>query len=338
MKNQRADDEMVLIDFLRGELSGEQLREVTERLERDESLRKLKGDIANTFEAVGLLPETDPPDDLVETTLSRIRRVRRIEALLAKEESRRLPGGPSFSLRELTLGAAAVIVMAVVLVPSVREARHLAITGRCGSNVGQIGAAMLAYANANNDHLPTVTSESPRWLPSREAGAFSNSAALYKLVRCGYVSHLVFRCPAGGDGTFLVRANMMDFPEDKYISYSYQHSLAPNPLKTSDPKMLRVADKMVILADGTPMFSGGLFRPERLLSPASENHGGRGQNVLYMDMHVTWADRPDVGVGNDNIFLVKGISQYKGDERPAEPTDTFLLPTFAGPGKLVDPR
>jgi len=335
MKNQRADDEQVLIDLLRGELEGEQLRQVTERLEREEPFRKLRGDLANAFEALALLPETEPPEDLLEGTISRIRQVRRTEALLAKEEARRLPASPTFSLRELTVAAAAVIIMGVVLIPSIYQARHLAIIGKCASNVGQIGAGMLAYANANDDHLPGVTSDSARWLPSGEAAAWSNSAALYKLVRSGYVSHMVFRCPARGEGTFYVRSDMMDFPADKYISYSYQHSLAPNPLKTSDPKMMVVSDKMAILADGTPLFSGGVFRPEKLFSRASENHSGRGQNVLYMDMHVNWAERPDVGVDDDNIFLVQGISQYKGDERPVEPTDTFLLPTYAGPAKLV---
>src|SRR5262249_38692393 len=33
----------------------------------------------------------------------------------------------------------------------------------------------------------------------------------------------------------------------------------------------------------------------------SDNHGGRGQNVLYVGGHVRWCVRPTVGVDNDHV-------------------------------------
>lgn len=331
MTDQKASDEMILMDFLRDELSPQDRQQVADRLSRDESFRKLRGDIANTFAAISLAPEAQPPDDLIQNTMARVHQVQRTEALLAKEESRRISARATFSLRELTTVAAAVIVMAVVLIPSIRRARQLATISKCASNIGQIGAAILAYSNDNDDYLPAAAAANGHWLPTGGAAAISNSAALYKLIRGGYVSNRAFRCPAGGDGTFHVQAEMTDFPADRFISYSYQHSLGPEALRTSDRRVARVADKMVILADSTPLFTGGRFRPEKLRRLVSENHAGQGQNVLYLDMSVGWADSPDVGVGKDNIFLVRGITKYRGDERPADPTDTFLLPTFSPP-------
>ena len=85
---------------------------------------------------------------------------------------------------------------------------------------------------------------------------------------------------------------------------------------------------MVILADSTPVFEKGAFRPDRVDASASLNHDEQGQNVLFLDGHVAWADRADVGVSQDNIFLSGTLRSYRGDERPAGPTDSFLLPAY----------
>ncbi len=64
---------------------------------------------------------------------------------------------------------------------------------------------------------------------------------------------------------------------------------------------------------------------------SSLNHGARGQNVLYLSGHVAWAETPAAGVGGNNIYLIEGVDDYRGDESPAEPTDSFLLPAYASP-------
>ena len=61
---------------------------------------------------------------------------------------------------------------------------------------------------------------------------------------------------------------------------------------------------------------------------AGDNHQGAGQNVLYLDGHVSWSDTAQAGVRGNNIFLAEGIFHYRGDETPAGPTDTFLLPAY----------
>jgi len=329
MPDRKTDDEKVLIDFLRGELTPAEARNVQQRLAGDESFRRLNDDLVNTFAAMKLCPDSQPPEDLVEMTMARIRQVRRTEALLAKEESRRLSLRPTFSLRELTGIAAAMILMAVIFIPMVRQRQKRAVAGRCASNAAQIGTGILAYANANDEYLPGIDSPCKRWLATGGADAFSNSSALYKLIRCGYASPLVFSCPAGGSGSFQVKAGMSDFPDGKFIGYSYQHTRGPQGFRRSDPAVLAVADRMAILADSTPLFVRGRFRPERIRNAVSENHGGAGQNVLYLDSHVEWVERPTVGVRQDNIFLVEGLLEYRGDEVPSGPTDSFLLPAFS---------
>ncbi len=82
---------------------------------------------------------------------------------------------------------------------------------------------------------------------------------------------------------------------------------------------------MAILADQTPLFADGRFLKDRVRAAISDNHP-KSQNVLYLDGHVLLVDNSSVGVEQDNIFLVKGVYEYEGDETPACPTDTFLLP------------
>ena len=96
--------------------------------------------------------------------------------------------------------------------------------------------------------------------------------------------------------------------------------------------MRAVAGRMAILGDRNPLFNNGRFIPKRIESLVSDNHGQTGQNVLYLDMHVEWAETPSAGVDGNNIFLAEGIYEYTGNEEPTGPTDTFLLPTYCTPG------
>jgi hypothetical protein len=219
--------------------------------------------------------------------------------------------------------------MAFILIPSMRQARFMELTSKCRSQAGQIGSALLVYANANSDYLPGADSAIARWLPDPSEPYVSNSTGLFKLIRSGYASPVLFQCPAVGGRSFVAQAGMSDFPADEFVSYSYQHTLGPHALVRTDPKLSAVAEQMVILADSTPVFRNGRFRSDHVRAAASDNHRGKGQNVLHLDMHVEWSKTPSVGVEGNNIFLAEGIYDYEGKEAPTSPTDTFLLPAYS---------
>ena len=42
-----------------------------------------------------------------------------------------------------------------------------------------------------------------------------------------------------------------------------------------------------------------------------------------------WAQTAEAGVMGNNIYLAEGVYEYRGDERPSTPTDTFLLPAYS---------
>ncbi len=356
-------NEQLLIDYFLFRHRGEAHIDpdmIESRRRNEPGFDRLYTKMENALTALSLAPQGDPPADMPDRIIQAVRsRSAAEEKPLPTEVLLSQSNAPStFSLRELgALGAAAVILVSIILVYNNR-AREITNRQMCKANLGQIGSALQFYANSNDGYLPHAASltagdnRRPCWLPQKGRQAVSNSTALFKLVKAAYAQPEVFMCPAVAapqTPNITVTAEMSDFPDENCIHYSYQHTLGPyrrdrgdddgqsqrarvrhTPLSTNSPSMQRVARRMVILADSTPLFERGRFHPDRVDCQAGKNHNGDGQNVLYLDMHVEWVENPSVGVNGNNIFLADGIREYDGDETPTDPTDTFLLPTYSG--------
>ena len=332
MSSDRLTDEALLIDYLRGECDEAQAGAVKARLEADGDFARLHDQLREALAALGSLPPVEPPADLADRTLERIRAAQQTDRLLAREQlkhrHRAIPA--TFSFRELVALAASIIVLAAVIVPGLHHARQLRTAELCAAQLGQVGQSLTAYAAANDSYLPAAAGRTARWLPAKGEASVSNSAGLFKLVRAGYAPPTRFQCPAVGGGAFAVQAGMVDFPASDFVSYSYQHSLGANALRLGAKDVQHVRDKMAILADSTPLFRDGRFLADRVRATAGDNHKRRGQNVLYLDMHTDWATTPNVGVDGNNIYLAEGVYRYTGEETPNDATDTFLLPAYSG--------
>jgi len=334
MDEHREHDEALLIDFLLARCGAADEADVRRRLEAEADFSRLHENLSRALAALGLLDETPAPAGLAEATAGRIRQAARTAALAAREELAGAGAPSTFSLWELATLAAAAVVLAVIFIPSVRQARRRLQAVQCCSNVGQIGTALVKYANSNKSYLPASGGTDTHWLPVSGRAAASNSAGLFRLIRSGYLRADVFQCPAvevaqrgaSRRAGFAVGTDMTDFPAARFIHYSYQHALGPRGLSLRDPVLKTVAETMGILADSTPIFRGGRFLRDRVRADSSDNHQRTGQNVLYLDTHVEWRPKAFAGVENNNIFLADDTFEYKGDETPRSPTDTFLLP------------
>ena len=329
MTEQAKQDEMLLIDFLLGRLAAEAAEVVRQRLQSDPAFRKRHDDLGATFAALELAPAFEPPENLVDKTLAQIMSVRRTNALLDVQQiGGRRSFRPTFSLKEFVAIAAMLLVMVSVLVPSLRLARQRSQIGFCAAQMGQIGSGIQTYAIDHDGYLPNSDAREDCWLRDGSQPPASNSASLFKLLRGPYPylnSPVVFQCPSVGGQSFAMQPDMNDFPLPEHVSYSYQYSLGEKALSNLDPLLVQAASEMAILADQTPQFANGRFLKDRARTAISDNHP-KTQNVLYLDGHVQIADNASVGVEQDNIFLVEGVYEYKGNEAPARATDTFLLP------------
>ena len=339
MTKRNIDDEMLIMDFVTGNCDEGQHEAVQERIDQDESFRKHYEDIASFSRAVKQSIEVEPPQGLARATMELVRQKRQTDALLAREEAARGPRPSVLSLRELAAAVAVVVMLLLVMIPSFRQANHLAQRDLCGAQVGLIGAGLNSYANSNDDYFPAATgAPDRRWMGSISNPPPSNAQSLFKLIAGGYAGTGSFRCPAlEGDqkdtADFMVVAGMLDFPRGDYVDYSYQHSISSAPLRRSDRALTNVASSMAVLADSNPVFVKGRFDPTRVNQSASDNHAQEGQNVLYLDMHVDWSKTACAGVAGNNIYLAEGVFHYEGDEQPTGPTDTFLLPAFTPPNR-----
>jgi prepilin-type processing-associated H-X9-DG protein len=189
----------------------------------------------------------------------------------------------------------------------------------------------------------TAWAATPNWLASDRDSAFgvsrvegrgqaSVSSCFYLLVKYGHAAPETFVCP-GDDGT--TRFRLSDFPNRvpttfeladawdfgppgdarKHCSYAYQMPFSSYALTTShDPRFPVAADRnpwikspaadpaiWVAFRPGMPPWNGSL---EQARAGNAIAHGGKGQNVLFVDGHVEFAKRAYCGLDNDNIYTV----------------------------------
>jgi len=324
-KSQR--DEALLMDVLLGQSDAAGQEETARRMAEDPEFRRRHDDVAHALSALRLMPAPEPPPDLTARTVGRIGSARRTEQLLDQQEIRRRRFLPVFRIRDVAAVAVAALLLGAVFLPSVQTAARIHY---CSANLEKVYAGISDWTSDHGGRLPGYPSAIRRWLPARNEPVVSNSAGLFNLVKGNLTPRDAFTCPARirKSDPFDVRAGMFDFPSEKFVSYSYQYSLGPAPLNLRAPQIRTVLDELAIMADSNPVFADGRFHPDRM-GACSDNHGGDGQNVLYADGTVRWRTSPTVGVAGDDIYLAGSIRRYNGDEAPAGPTDSFLLPAWS---------
>jgi type II secretory pathway pseudopilin PulG len=320
-------DPDLLIDFVSGGCDEQAAAQITQRLREEPELARQHQAITRLIALMAAAPPPEAPAGLAQRTIQRVRTIRQTEALIADQQHQRPVSLSTFSMRELIAVAAVVVLMVALLVPSMQQARYIGMRSQCAANVGQIGAAMNHAANQHQDVLLSAPAPLDRWMSDGRVTA--GSSGLFRLVKERLAEPDVFQCPCAGGQSFTLTQDMLDFPSTRHVGYSSQYCLR-GPIRRNDPVLQPVAHEMALLADATPVFPGGLFRPDRVDRAVSDNHPDGGQNVLYLDWHVFWTDRSDVGVNGDNIWLIDDVTNYTGREQPASPIDSFLLPSGCG--------
>ncbi len=200
------------------------------------------------------------------------------------------------------------------------------------------------------------------WPHSRNTG---NAGNLYLLIRAGLAEPKDFICPATGDkpafGPFSSRRfsflafqpgslsltprerRFLRIHTGRHCSYSYQNVLGirnpgPGACGVSVRRLHRCHSPpdLAILADHNPYTElRGLNRPR--LDPTehpsanSLNHGGAGQNVLYLGGHVIWSDTPACGASLpggecDNIYRPGQGAVRDPRNIPESRRDSYLVP------------
>ena len=263
-----------------------------------------------------------------------------------------------------------VLIFFVVLWPMLLNIRQKASRMVCGTNLTVIGMAMLVYSNDYDDKLPRSGGKDtpwamqiPDWKANNRSAAYglavdgsrgqgSISSCFYLLVKYAKERPKSFVCggdtgampfnPADAGAGDRTLAELWDFgPEpQKHCSYSYHQPFGLYPLTTSsDPGMAVAADRSPWIE--SPASEGKIkrfagFNPhggrEAIRIGNAIQHQENGQNVLFLDNHVSFERYSFCGVNDDNIYtfwdgpeIRKGGLPVAGISEPKDKLDSFLV-------------
>jgi hypothetical protein len=266
-----------------------------------------------------------PPADLVAKTLARV----------AEHSRQPLPPAPHPTPRDFGMSAprrlrradvaaaAAVLLLAgAVVLAWLPASRARANQLACQNQMRIVWQALEQYSDAPEHHgdFPRVEPDGPRSV----AGVF-----VPMLQDAGYLSPDVTLVCAGTGDPNPMRPSLGELeqlycnqPEvfksvARTLAGSYAYSLGYSDGGSLQGLRRDSGDLLPLLADAPPTAGSGL----------SPNHGGRGQNVLYIGGHVRWCTERTVGVNCDDIYLNQDGKLRTGRNW----CDTVLAPSAATP-------
>jgi len=241
---------------------------------------------------------------------------------------------------EVAIVATTALFLTAILPLACRKARTEAAQTRCAQNLALLGKAMLVYAGDYDGELPRTGGRNTTWgqpvnwtaedhylafnvTPgSGDGGRATIGSCLYLLVKYAGVTPSTFLCPDDPAATEFKLAGLPDVPADftltdawdfgpdpgRHYSYAYHMPFGRYALTTSrDPGL-------AVLADRNPWIQGRpfeQFKPdvspcdgpaEQATAGNTTAHQETGQNVLFLDGHVQFKDRPHCALDNDNIY------------------------------------
>ena len=230
------------------------------------------------------------------------------------------------------------VFLLMMLIAILKPPRSTAYRMVCGTNLSGIGKAMLMYANDYDDEFPRAggknsvwSNNTPDWRADSRfvaydlnadgtGGRATISSSLYLLVKYEQVEPKRFVCKQDSGATEFKPArygapnkeliDLWDFgPEPtKHCSYSYHMPYGPYALTTS------YRPGMAVAADRNPWQDSPFakardfhaFNPDgdrkAIKAGNSIPHKEDGQNVLFMDSHVSFQKCSFCGINDDNIY------------------------------------
>lgn len=281
-------------------------------------------------------------------------------------------GQNAFTLIELVALLVIIALLISILIPVLAAVRRRAWKTKCGRNLSQISKAMHFYANDYRDQSPRAGGPNSKWGITADwqadnlsdafglengDGEASISASLFLLVKYEQVTPKSFICKGDINTTEFIPAkyggrekdliDLWDFGPHpaKHCSFSYHIPYGLYALTSSNlPGMAVVADRNPWI--DSPLASAkdfATFDPngsvQQIRNGNAIAHQEDGQNVLYVDGHVSFENRAFCAVDGDNIYtfwaggdIRRGAPPVVGVSQPQSRVDSLLVhdPSVAG--------
>lgn len=235
-----------------------------------------------------------------------------------------VPRSVPFRPADVAVAAGILITSLLTLAPAVQKSRERMEVAGCGYNLQQLGRALWLYGSQHH-HYPFAPEKDPK----APTGAY-----VAMLCDDGYLSQSELQsldCPCKSSGK--EHGKVPDFrtlcrlqntnPElaRKMVSTDYAYNVGyQNPATGRvQPIAALHSARVPLLADQPPHANLQTLRHGN-----SPNHGGRGQNVLYSDLHYGWHNTRQIGPLDADMYL---NADFKSGPGLSE-HDSALLPYF----------
>ena len=276
-----------------------------------------------------------------------------------------------FTLVELLVVIAIIALLMGILMPALSRVRQIAFRLICGTNLSGIGKAMLIYSNDYEDEFPRAGGRDSKWngpvqwmaedrytayglnVANGSGGQATISSSFYLLVKYAEMTPKSFICKAdsgitefkpseyGAGNRELI--DLWDFGDEpvNHCSYSYHMPYGLYALTTSsEPGMAVAADRNPWItndaSEGKDADVFAQFNPdggkEFVNFGNAVAHQEEGQNVLFMDAHVSFEKKSFCAINDDNIYtfwdgtdIRRGGIPDPGASEPMDRLDSLLV-------------
>jgi len=249
----------------------------------------------------------------------------RTHAFVAEHGRRRslleyVPMTVPFRWADVAVAASIFLAGLLTLMPAMQRSKERMAQAGCGFNLQQLGVGLAQYAGLHH-HYPYAPPDQPDAVAGTFAETLRESGMLHDLK--------TLDCPCNGACTMASPAFPLPALEkvrnrspELYrgmLSCDYAYHVGfRNRAGRPGPVPAHLTARVPLLADQPN------HQRNRILMGNSPNHGGRGQNVLFSDGHISWHMTRRVSPVDPDIYL-------NDDQRPApgiSANDAALVPSL----------
>ncbi|NLF71564.1 MAG: hypothetical protein GX575_21230 [Candidatus Anammoximicrobium sp.] len=227
-----------------------------------------------------------------------------------------------WSAADMIVVAGILLAISLIFFPAMARSRYLAQVAYCQENLRQLGIALASYSEQHDGFFPRIPVSGNRAVAGIYAPLLFESQYLDnpRIVLCPG-SELAargseFRIP------FLAELDQADGLRlqtlQRLIGGSYGYTLGSLGGDGYVTPRNRLRQHFALLADAPSLHLAGR---------QSGNHGGRGQNVLFEDLHVEFLPSPRNDAIGDDLFR----NRYGYVEAGLDEGDSVVAPSNVGP-------